>query len=227
MELGASSQPVIGADGYTEYKKNIEGESYAELGVSSQPVIGADGYTEYKKNTEGESYAELGVSSQPVIGADGYTKYKKNTGETYAELGNINTVGMNMDDETYEDVMNKVEDQQYTVPRDNESVFDNESGQIKHTYLNPSEIDLEAKRGALYSTIPENEIQGNKEINIEGNKEALYSTIPENKIEGNKDGEYAYAYSDVPNRNVIDTASDAGQTENTEREYVNDNVKRK
>ena len=127
---------------------------------------------------------------------------RKNTeGETYAELGNNDAVSMKMNDETYEDVMNKVEDQQYNVPRDNEIVFDKEPGQIKQTYLNPSEIDLEV------------------------NKKALYSTIPENEIQGNKDGVYAYAYSDVPNRNVIDTASDAGAKENTEIEYLNDNVK--
>ena len=51
-EETSTNQPVIGEDGYVEYKKNSEGESYAELGVSSQPVIGEDGYTEYKKNTE-------------------------------------------------------------------------------------------------------------------------------------------------------------------------------
>ena len=47
-------------------------------------------------------------------------------------------------------------------------------GHIKHTYFNPTEVDSEGNKGAVYSTMPDNEAQG----------------------------DYSYAYAEMLNRDI-------------------------
>ena len=95
------------------------------------------------------------AAGQPVIGEDGYVEYrKKPEDETYTELGSSNSLGI--------------------------------------------QVQSEGSKGAVYS---------------------------EHEDEGKKDGDYTYAYVDLPNRN--ESVFCAEEKENTENLYVNASVQRK
>ena len=137
------------------------------------------------------------TAGQPAIGEDGYVEYKKNTeGDSYTVLKRSNPLDIKIADETNEDLANMDGNQPYYfIP--NEGGSDEKPKHIKHTYFNPTKVDAEV------------------------NKEAVYSTIPENEPEGKADGDYSYAYADMPNR---DTISGAGKKENSKDQYVNASV---